>query len=161
MDRYFSTSKQKKCWDNAMYVILIVITGGYSRGCVGYSVHGVRVSNRWGSGGRRRRRGGGGRRRTDVPREVPGVAVEIHRHILCVGLWMAVAQVPTGIGVHSIRPVCRALHYPVHCCQHPVHGTRPPRNGSQIGLHSQQSQRCKYPLLQLRTVMSRMPRRRQ
>lgn len=135
-----------------MYVILIVMAGGYSRGCLGYSVHGVRVSNRRRGGGRRRR-WGRGRRRADVPGEVSGVVAEIYRHVLRVGLRMAVAQVPTGISVHSVWSICRALHHPVHCRQHPVHGTRSPRNGSQTGLRTQQSQRCKCILLLLQSSL--------
>lgn len=125
-----------------MYVILIVITGGTLVGAMGCSVHGVRVSDRWRGGGRwgRRRRGRG----ADVPGKIPGLAAEIHRHVLRVGLRMAVAQVPTGARVHRLWPVCRTLHHAVHRRQHAVHGTRPPRNGSKIGLCAQQSQRREY-----------------
>lgn len=113
--------------------------GGYSRGCLGCSVHGVRVSNRWRSCGGWGRRGRG----ADVPREVSGCTAEVHRHVLRMGLWLAVAQVPAGAGVHSLRPVRWAVHHAVHCRQHAIHGAWPPRDGPQTGLRAQQGQRCK------------------
>lgn len=135
--------EKKKCWDSVNDVRYINSNvGGYSRGCLGYSVHGVRVSDRW--GGRERRGRGWRGRRADVPREVPGVAVEVHRHVLRVGLRMAVAEVPARARVHSVRPVRRALHHPVHRRQHVVHGARSSRDEPQVGFRAQQSQRCEY-----------------
>lgn len=112
--------------------------GGYSRGCLGCSVHGVRVSNRWRSCGGRGRGGRG----ADVPREVSGRAAEVHWYVLRMGLWLAVAQIPAGASVHRLRPVRRAVHHAVHSRQHAVHGAWPPWDGPEAGLCAQQGQRC-------------------
>jgi hypothetical protein len=74
------------------------------------------------------------------------------RHLLRVGLLLALAQVPGVRRVHRVRPVCRAVHHAVHRRQHAVHGARPPRHEQGHGEGVEERQLCEFSQVFLVTV---------
>lgn len=74
--------------------------------------------------------------------EADGQLSARHRHLLRVGLLLAVAQVPGVRCAHSLRPVRRTLHHALYRRQHTVHGARPPRHEQVHGEGAQEWKLC-------------------
>lgn len=76
-------------------------------------------------------------RRAYVEGQVIGRNVPLYRHLLRLGLLLALARVSKVRVLDSLWPVRRALHHALHRRQYALHGIGSPRYGQRYGENSQ------------------------